>query len=185
MQVGIAAVNFVCGFILVIGSYVMEGLEETRDMQRWLVHVFRCVPPFNLGASCHARDCSCVCALSTCRNVTRLGSTCARCVTAALVPPCCSMSQPHICTMAAGQVSRPDDSARLLPNHQPCMCCQWHITRQQASKPAGEGLIELNKYNVEHQLADTAGAEAARAGIHLQVSLHRHSVGLSRERVCC
>lgn len=54
MQVGIAAVNFVCGFILVIGSYVMEGLEETRDMQRWLVHVFRCVPPFNLGASPHA-----------------------------------------------------------------------------------------------------------------------------------
>ena len=52
-QVGIAAVNFVCGFILVIGSYVMEGLEETQDMQRWLVHLFRCVPPFNLGALRH------------------------------------------------------------------------------------------------------------------------------------
>ena len=49
-QVAIAGINFVCGFILVIGSYVMEGLEETRDMQKWLVHVFRCVPPFNLGA---------------------------------------------------------------------------------------------------------------------------------------
>lgn len=35
---------------------------------------------------------------------------------------------------------------------------------------AGEGLIELNKFNVEHRLADTAGVEAARAGIHLQAS---------------
>ena len=60
-QVGIAAVNFVCGFILVIGSYVMEGLEETRDMQRWLVHVFRCVPPFNLGATLMPRIADCVC----------------------------------------------------------------------------------------------------------------------------
>ena len=50
-QVGIAAINFVCGFILVIGSYVMEGLEETRAAQRVLVHLFRCVPPFNLGAA--------------------------------------------------------------------------------------------------------------------------------------
>ena len=49
MQVGIAALNFVCGFILVIGSYVMEGLPETRDAQRVLVHFFRFIPPFNLG----------------------------------------------------------------------------------------------------------------------------------------
>ena len=50
-QVGIAAANFVCGFILVIGSYVMEGLPETRRVQSLLVHFFRCVPPFNLGAA--------------------------------------------------------------------------------------------------------------------------------------
>ena len=53
-QVAIAGINFVCGFILVIGSYVMEGLEETREAQKWLVHLFRCVPPFNLGALRHA-----------------------------------------------------------------------------------------------------------------------------------
>ena len=53
-QVGIAAANFVCGFILVIGSYVMEGLPETQQVQRRLVHIFRCVPPFNLGATAEA-----------------------------------------------------------------------------------------------------------------------------------
>lgn len=58
-QVGIAAANFVCGFILVIGSYVMEGLPETRRVQGLLVHFFRCVPPFNLGAAAtpHPRLC--------------------------------------------------------------------------------------------------------------------------------
>ena len=45
------------------------------------------------------------------------------------------------------------------------------------SDPAGEGLIELSKYNVEHNLADTAGTAAASAGVDLQARqqmLFRH-----------
>lgn len=49
-QVCIAAVNFVAGFLLVVGSRIMAQIPETQAAQAWLVHFFRLVPPFNLGA---------------------------------------------------------------------------------------------------------------------------------------
>jgi hypothetical protein len=49
MQVSIAALTFVFGFVTVIGSYVMMNLEKTRALQRVLVHFFRLMPPFLLG----------------------------------------------------------------------------------------------------------------------------------------
>mmetsp|Transcript_7891 Transcript_7891/g.23248 ORF Transcript_7891/g.23248 Transcript_7891/m.23248 type:complete len:2373 (+) Transcript_7891:472-7590(+) len=48
-QVCIAAVNFVAGFLLVVGSRIMAQIPETQAAQAWLVHFFRLVPPFNLG----------------------------------------------------------------------------------------------------------------------------------------
>ncbi len=45
----IAAVNFVAGFLLVVGSRVMAQIPETKAAQAVLVHFFRLVPPFNLG----------------------------------------------------------------------------------------------------------------------------------------
>ena len=49
-QVCIAAVNFVAGFLLVVGSRIMAEIPETKAAQAVLVHFFRAVPPFNLGA---------------------------------------------------------------------------------------------------------------------------------------
>lgn len=50
LQVSIAAINFVAGFLLVVGSYVMAEIPETEAFQAVAVHFFRLVPPFNLGA---------------------------------------------------------------------------------------------------------------------------------------
>ena len=49
MQVSVAALSFVLGFVAVTGSYVMKLIPKTRALQRVLVHVFRAQPPFLLG----------------------------------------------------------------------------------------------------------------------------------------
>ena len=45
----IAGINFVTGFCAVIASYVMANLDETRDINKVLVYVYRLFPPYNLG----------------------------------------------------------------------------------------------------------------------------------------
>ena len=49
MQVSVAALSFVLGFVAVTGSYVMKLIPKTRALQRVLVHAFRAQPPFLLG----------------------------------------------------------------------------------------------------------------------------------------
>ena len=49
MQVSVAALSFVLGFVAVTGSYVMQLIPKTRALQRVLVHGFRAQPPFLLG----------------------------------------------------------------------------------------------------------------------------------------
>ena len=49
MQVSVAALSFVLGFVAVTGSYVMKLIPKTRALQRVLVHFFRAQPPFLLG----------------------------------------------------------------------------------------------------------------------------------------
>ena len=48
-QVTIAGINFVTGFCAVIASYIMKNLDETREVNKVLVHVYRLFPPYNLG----------------------------------------------------------------------------------------------------------------------------------------
>ena len=49
LQVSVAALSFVLGFVAVTGSYVMQLIPKTRALQRVLVHFFRLQPPFLLG----------------------------------------------------------------------------------------------------------------------------------------
>ncbi|KAK3251895.1 hypothetical protein CYMTET_38785 [Cymbomonas tetramitiformis] len=50
-RVSIAGVHFVSGFILVITSFVMGGIEDTAAWNEMLVHYYRLLPPFCLGES--------------------------------------------------------------------------------------------------------------------------------------
>ena len=49
LQVSVAALSFVLGFVAVTGSYVMKLIPKTQAVQRVLVHFFRVQPPFLLG----------------------------------------------------------------------------------------------------------------------------------------
>ncbi|KAL6764727.1 hypothetical protein V8C86DRAFT_3022151 [Haematococcus lacustris] len=48
-QVSVSAINFVLGFIFVVGSQTMQGIPECQAFQRVAVHFCRLLPPFNLG----------------------------------------------------------------------------------------------------------------------------------------
>jgi len=51
-QVSIAAINFVVGFLLVIASFILDGLEDTRDTNADLKPTFyRLFPPYVFGES--------------------------------------------------------------------------------------------------------------------------------------
>ena len=49
LQVSVAALSFVLGFVAVTGSYIMQLIPKTQALQRVLVHFFRVQPPFLLG----------------------------------------------------------------------------------------------------------------------------------------
>ncbi|MEW5297039.1 MAG: hypothetical protein WDW36_000274 [Sanguina aurantia] len=48
-QVSVSAVNFVLGFMFVVGSQTMANIPQSKAFQRVAVHFCRLLPPFNLG----------------------------------------------------------------------------------------------------------------------------------------
>jgi hypothetical protein len=48
-QLGIAGINFVCGFLLVIASFVLDGIVQTANTNAALKPLYRLFPPFCLG----------------------------------------------------------------------------------------------------------------------------------------
>ncbi|CAM6122589.1 unnamed protein product [Calypogeia fissa] len=48
-QVAIAGIHFVTGFVMLVASTVMGALRETKEMNKWLVHVWQFFPTYNLG----------------------------------------------------------------------------------------------------------------------------------------
>jgi ABC-type multidrug transport system ATPase subunit len=48
-QIGITAIHFVSGFVLVVGANVMDNVESTREANAALKPFYRLMPPYNLG----------------------------------------------------------------------------------------------------------------------------------------
>eukprot|EP00850_Spirogloea_muscicola_P018780 SM000176S03111 [mRNA] locus=s176:35560:47252:+ [translate_table: standard] len=48
-QVAIAGLHFVSGFMSVVANLVMGAIEKTKALNKFLVHIYRVFPPFNLG----------------------------------------------------------------------------------------------------------------------------------------
>ncbi|KAL3693440.1 hypothetical protein R1sor_007091 [Riccia sorocarpa] len=48
-QVAIAGIHFVTGFITLVASTVMGALDDTKELNKYLVHVYQLFPPYNLG----------------------------------------------------------------------------------------------------------------------------------------
>lgn len=71
-QVAVAGLNLVAGFVITMGSCVMVLIDETKAAQKILVHFFRLMPPFNLGAPlttrCHAAASNTACITPACRG---------------------------------------------------------------------------------------------------------------------
>ncbi|KAL2633831.1 hypothetical protein R1flu_005310 [Riccia fluitans] len=48
-QVAIAGIHFVTGFITLVASTVMGALDDTKELNSYLVHIYQLFPPYNLG----------------------------------------------------------------------------------------------------------------------------------------
>merc|ERR1719163_2369383 len=50
-QIAIMIFNLIAGFVTVIAHFVMSNLENTKKIDRVLVHIYRLFPAYNFGES--------------------------------------------------------------------------------------------------------------------------------------